>query len=324
MKISKPAIPLGSVVVVIGANGYIGAEVCQKLLEVGYRVRGTVRDIGHCNWMHQIINKDLPEQFELVRVQNFEADGAFDHAFKGAARVLYISTPIIFNPDSAKVVEPTVNAVETTAYNQPHELTAKTFNHEALQKTRNEPASPTFQRSLDVYSAGRTAAELAFWSWIEEKKLPFVANCVVPDGNYGRVLGCEYAGQGSSFGMLKRAFAGEWADVFSHLTYYIDVEDCARLLVAALTLPSVKSERIFAYFKNGIWNDLRLRVQELFPDRTDIVTGDDFVIEGKDLSTAPEPIQRAKEVLQEIGQPGFINEDDMLRKFVESMYGHNK
>ncbi|KAI0863529.1 putative aldehyde reductase 2 [Xylaria cubensis] len=348
MKISNPAIPLGSVVVVIGANGYIGVEVCQKLLEMGYHVRGTVRDLERCNWMHQLFDRDWPEQFELVQVQNFEADGAFDHAFEGAAGVLYISTPIIFDPDPAKVVEPIVNgtlnilnaaarakvqrfvlngsskAVETTVYNQPHELTTKTFNHEAIQKARNEPASPTFQRSLDVYSAGRAAAELAFWSWIEENKPSFVANCVVPDGNFGRVLGREHVGQGSSFGMLKRAFAGEWTDVLPYLAFYIDVEDCARLLVAALALPSIKSERIFAYFKNGTWNDLRHRVRKLFPELTDIVTGEDLAIEGRDLSTAPEPIQRAKEILHEIGQPGFVNEDDMLRKFVESTYRNNE
>ncbi|KAI1755703.1 putative aldehyde reductase 2 [Xylaria castorea] len=351
MKISSPTIPPGSVVVVIGANGYIGyigLEVCQKLLETGYRVRGTVRDIERCNWMHRIFDKNWPGQFELVRFQNFATDGAFDQAFEGAAGVLYISTPMIFDPDPAKVVEPTVNgtlnilnaaarakvqrfvlngsskAVETTVYNQPHELTTKTFNHEALRKARNEPASPMFQRSFDVYSAGRTAAELAFWSWIEENKPPFVANCVVPDGNFGRVLGREHAGQGSSFGMLKRALAGEWTDVFPYLAYYIDVEDCARLLVAALALSSVKSERIFAYYSNGTWNDLRHKVRELFPDRPDIVTGEDFTVEGRDLSTAHEPIQRAKRILQEVGQQGFVSEDDMLRKFVESMYKNNE
>lgn len=128
----------------------------------------------------------------------------------GAPGVLYVSTPIIFNPDRAKVLEPNVNgtinilkaaartkvqrfvlnssskSVEKTVYNQPHELTTETFNYEALQKARYEPASPTFERTLDVYSAGRTAAELAFWSWIKDKKPPFVANCVVPDGNFGR------------------------------------------------------------------------------------------------------------------------------------------
>ncbi|KAH8157594.1 hypothetical protein CIB48_g10646 [Xylaria polymorpha] len=271
----SPAIPPGSLVVVIGANGYIGVETSQKFLEAGYRVRG-------------------------------------------APGVLYVSTPIIFNPDRAKVLEPNVNgtinilkaaartkvqrfvlnssskSVEKTVYNQPHELTTETFNYEALQKARYEPASPTFERTLDVYSAGRTAAELAFWSWIKDKKPPFVANCVVPDGNFGRVLGHEHIGQTSSFGMLKGALAGQWKDIISHLAYYIDVEDTARLLVAAVTAV------------------------------IHIVAGEDLDIQGRDLSTAHELIQRSKRILQEVGQSEFVSEDDMQRKFVESMYKDNE
>lgn len=45
MPIPDPAIPTGATVVVIGANGYMALEVCEKLLIAGYHVRGTVRDV---------------------------------------------------------------------------------------------------------------------------------------------------------------------------------------------------------------------------------------------------------------------------------------
>jgi uncharacterized protein YbjT (DUF2867 family) len=84
MKIANPAIPFGSLVVVVGANGYIGLETCKALLEAGYRVRGTVRDIElNRTWMHEIFDSEWPAKFELVQVVDFEADGAFDDAFKG-------------------------------------------------------------------------------------------------------------------------------------------------------------------------------------------------------------------------------------------------
>ncbi|KAI0535576.1 hypothetical protein GGR58DRAFT_504147 [Xylaria digitata] len=185
MKINNPSIPLGSLVAVVGANGYIALEVCQKLLEAGYRVRGTVRDVERCSWMHRIFDKNWPGRLELVRVQDFEADGAFDEAFEA---------------------------------------------------------------------------------------------------------------------------------------YYIDVEDTARLLVAAVALSSVQNERIFAYFGQGTWNDLRHKVRTLFPNRSDIVTGEDLAIQGRDLSTAHKPIRRARDILQEVGQSGFVSEDEMLRKFAGSMY----
>ncbi|KAI0458086.1 hypothetical protein F5B21DRAFT_461259 [Xylaria acuta] len=101
-----------------------------------------------------------------------------------------------------------------------------------------------------------------------------------------------------------------------------------KILHAFWSLPSpchpCRMIAIFAYFSNGTWNDLRRKVRELFPDRPDIVAGEDLTIDRRDLSTAREPIQRAEKILQEVGQPGFVSEDDMLRKFVESMYGDNE
>jgi hypothetical protein len=61
-----------------------------------------------------------------------------------------------------------------------------------------------------MYSAGRTAAELAFWHWLKTNNPPFVANCVVPDGIFGRVLDVKHVNMGftSSLAMLKRVLAG--------------------------------------------------------------------------------------------------------------------
>jgi hypothetical protein len=46
------------------------------------------------------------------------------------------------------------------------------------------------------------------------------------------------------------------------------------------------------------------------------VTGQDQEFSGRDLSNADQLIKRAEEILQEIGQPGFATEEDILRDFV--------
>jgi hypothetical protein len=163
----------------------------------------------------------------------------------GASGVIYTSMPIIFNADPSKVVDPLVNgvlntlrsaaragsikryvlgssskAVSTTVYNQqpPRELTASTFNHEAIAQARknsDEALEPTFERILAVYSAGRALAELTFWDWVRENDPPFVPNCIVPDGQFGRVLDVQNlnVGAASSRGQLMRALEGRWEDV---------------------------------------------------------------------------------------------------------------
>ncbi|KAF4437385.1 hypothetical protein F53441_13062 [Fusarium austroafricanum] len=342
MHIADPAIPFGSVVVVIGANGYIAVETCEKLLQAGFYVRGTVRDVEKNKaWMHKLFDTKWPNMFELVAVPDFEADGAFDEAFKGAHGVIYVSVPMVFDPDPIKffnpVIKGTINtleaasragvkryvlsssskAVESTVYNHPHHITDKMFNYEAIRKACCEPAVNNFERIFTVYSAGRALAELAFWSWVGENQPSFVANCVVPDGQFGRCLDTNNIV--STFGMLRSAVKGDWENVMGDISYFTDVQDAARLLVAAVALPSLSNERIFAYRHQATWNELRRKIRLMSPKGKKLVEGEDQPQDGKDLANAEEPIRRAEEILREIGQPGFASEEDILRDFVDCL-----
>lgn len=284
-----------------------------------------------------------------------------------ASGVIYVSTPIVFDADPAKAVDPivkgTINtleaaakagvkryvlsssskAVESTVYNVPHTLTTESYNHEDLRIAREESIVNTFDRAVSVFSGGRVAAELAFWDWIKTNNPPFTANVIVPDGNFGRVLG--FAPLKGSLTtpslMLKAALSGAREGVFPYvgkqkpnfhfgiflsltpklsLGYLIDVQDSARLMVAAVASQSLSNERIFAYYLHYTWNELRQRVRELYPDRTDIVKGDDYEDLGRDLGDADALIRRAEEILRQVGQAGFNDLDGILRDYVDSCY----
>jgi hypothetical protein len=189
---------------------------------------------GRSTWLLEVSPNPNPIHWSI---------GIADAIVLGAAGVVYVSTPVIFDPDPAKAVDPVVNgtintlkaaaragvqryvlssaskAVEGVVYNQPHTLTADAFNYKDIWKAREEAPIATFERSLTVYSAGRATAELAFWAWVKENNPPFVANCVVLDGNFGRVLNAENISRGpqSSYGILGCVLAGEWAGVIPHL-----------------------------------------------------------------------------------------------------------
>ncbi|ENH75692.1 Aldehyde reductase 2 [Fusarium oxysporum f. sp. cubense race 1] len=317
MRIFHPAIPFGSTVVVIGTNGYMGIETCEKLLQAGFFVRGTVRDVEeNRQWMYNLFDTKWPNMFELVHVSDFEAEGAFDEALEGAKGVINVSTPIILNPDPAKVVEPvikgTINsleavahagvkryvlsssskAVESTNYNHPHHITSSMLNYEAIREACCEPNFDGLDRFMEVYSASRALAELAFWSWVGTNQPPFVANCVVPDGQFGRALDPENTA--STFRMLKGAAEGEWDKVFGQVAYYTDVQDAARLLVAAVALPSLVNERIFAYCHNSTWNELRYKIRLISPNGEKLVKGEGQAVKGRDVSNVDGLIKRAE------------------------------
>ncbi|KAL4744904.1 hypothetical protein BDW72DRAFT_199157 [Aspergillus terricola var. indicus] len=326
MKHQNPAIPPGSIVVVLGANGYIAQETCHKLLEAGYRVRGTVRDTVRNAWAHKLFDSKFPGMFELVQVVDFGLEGAFDEAFK------------VISPDPAIAVTPIVNTVLNTlsaaakagitrfVLNSSSKAVEKTniFNYAEVAKALNEPTVPTPERALTVYSAGRTSAELAFWDWVKENKEKYpqlVANSVVPDGNFGRVLEPTKTGTGpaTSVGMLQRALRGKREGAMPFVGYLIDTQDTARLFVAALVLRSI-NERIFAFYKHYTWNELRQRVRDIYPDRDDLVLGEDYDHLGRDMGNADELISRSEQISRQIEQKGFSNMDDLLKDYIESFY----
>lgn len=105
--------------------------------------------------------------------------------------------------------------------------------------------------------------------------------------------------------------------------FFTDVQDSARLLVAAVASTSIEKERIFAYYVNRTWNGMRYRVREMFPDRPELVKGEDRQGERRDLAFAPGPIARAESILREVGRPGFASEEDIIRDFVGSVFGQD-
>lgn len=81
---TNTGIPKDSWVLVTGVNGYVASHTADQLLQQGYRVRGTVRDPSKSRWIEHLFHEKYgADRFELVRVDDMTAPGAFDQAVKG-------------------------------------------------------------------------------------------------------------------------------------------------------------------------------------------------------------------------------------------------
>lgn len=91
MGMSSPTtfiVPSGSLVLVTAANSYIGAHVVDMLLELGYKVRGTVRSFQKSRWLLDLFDDKYGKgTFDLVVVEDMAADGAYKNAIKGTVSI---------------------------------------------------------------------------------------------------------------------------------------------------------------------------------------------------------------------------------------------
>ena len=82
-------IPRGSLILVIGANGYISSQVIDILLESGYDVRGAVR--AHKPWLNEYFSKKYGNgRFESVVVPDLQKEAALDDVTEGVAGFIHI------------------------------------------------------------------------------------------------------------------------------------------------------------------------------------------------------------------------------------------
>ncbi|KAJ7653909.1 NAD-P-binding protein [Mycena polygramma] len=268
----------GSLVLVTGANGFIGSHVSDQLLAAGYNVRGTSRSTDKSKWLYDLFDKKYgPGRFEAVSVPDMIQEGAFDEAVKGVSGIVHLATIATFSDEVNEVVPPTVKGalevlrsaakepgVKAFVYTSSSSavvvadpgkkivLTEDTWNEKDMQEARNNPKAHPFV----VYAASKAEAEKAVWQAVEQTKPPFQVATILPDANLGPILKVGSESSSSTASWLVRLTQGDKSILTYPPQWFINVADTARLHVAALIDPSCNGKRIFAYAEPFNWNDV--------------------------------------------------------------------
>ncbi|KAK5129956.1 hypothetical protein LTR08_002673 [Meristemomyces frigidus] len=338
---TNAVLPAGSLVLVSGCNGFVGAEIANQLLASGYRVRGTVRDLQKSAWVQETFKKTYGAgRFELVKVDNMAEKGSLDEAVKGCAGVIHVASNISFSADANVVVNEAIaftnSALESAAQeasvkrfvstssgvavlqpgdrlNERFDITPDTWNEKAV-KIAWAPPPYEADRGVWTYAASKVQAEQAVWKFMKERKPHFVANTVLTGLVEGAPVDVGKQGYPTSLGFFNALWHGNDAWKVMGPAYMVDAKDNALLHVAALLHPDYKQERVFAYAHVFNWTTTIAMLKKAYPEHQ---FPDPPENEGEDLTTVTAR-PRAEALLKWFGRPGWRPEEESLREICDT------
>ena len=88
-------IPVGGVVAVTGAAGFIGSWIVTLLLDAGFAVRACVRDAGSEKVAFLRSKPQCKTQRLTIHNGDINVPGVFDHVFKGAHAVMHVADALM-------------------------------------------------------------------------------------------------------------------------------------------------------------------------------------------------------------------------------------
>jgi len=272
----KPTIPPGSLVLITGITGFVAAHTAKQLLERGYRVRGTARNLATASWLTEDLFKKYSARgdFELVEVPDIGADKAYDDVVPGVAAIMHVALSD-FDADPNKVIPKNVSGINGLLAAALREPSVRAFvftssiaasaslvdQSEVRRDSWNDAAvdaawaPPPYEaaRAMVVYMASKVAAEKALWRFVEERHPPFAVNVVSPASILGLPLGSKHANAGPGYPtwMLRRLYEGDTvaASMFPARTFPPPVG----LLRRWLTLSSKSSPSMWRTSRYFTW-----------------------------------------------------------------------
>ncbi|KAG0650010.1 NAD-dependent epimerase deHydratase terH [Hyphodiscus hymeniophilus] len=336
----SPAIPKDSIVLVTGVNGYIASHVADQLLQAGYRVRGTTRNLTKVKSLSALWEQKFGKgRFEAVIVEDMSPPGAFDEAMKEVSGVAHLASNTTFDHDPNKVIPGTISGIKGILESAAKQTSVKRFVYTSSSTAASAPipnkeftidtntwneatvkaawAPPPYEedRKWAVYGASKTEGEKAVWEFVKEQKPGFVVNTILPNANFGEIL-VEDQVLSTTAGWIKSLYAGKIDDVRGiPPQWFVDTQDDARLHVACLVDPDVQNERIFAFAEPYNFNDCLRIMRKLRPNQT---IADDFEDDSvRDKSKVAN--ERAAELLQKNYGKGFTSLTESIKLNIQDL-----
>ncbi len=244
-----------NVILVTGGSGYVASFCIGQLLNEGWTVRTTVRNLSREAEVRAAIGRLSPHLDRLTAfAADLNADAAWREAADGCQGVLHVASPLpLANPkNDDDLVRPArdgalrVLAAARDAGVKRVVMTSSTaavcYGHGGRHQpfTEADWSDPTDRSDSSAYERSKMIAERAAWAWLEAEGGAMELVTICPGAVLGPVLGRDFS---ASIDIVKKLLDGSLPGLPRFGWPLVDVRDIADLHVRALTSPDAAGKR---------------------------------------------------------------------------------
>lgn len=278
-----------SKVLLTGASGYIGKHVTLQLLNQGYQVQASVRDLSKSSEVidavtpHLLDSTNLDSRLTFVEL-DLEKDSGWSDALNGVDVLVHTASPFpIASPkDETELIRPavdgTLRALKAAKDAGVHRVILTSSN--AAVYGCELPAGVTeYDETMwtDVnhpigrvaYTKSKTLAERAAWDFIKNDAPEISLTTINPVLVLGAPLDKKF---GSSISVIERILKGKDPMLPDLRFPIVDVRDVAKMHVDAIKKDSTRGERILASSETRSFVEMAKLLKSTYP-KSKVKTG---------------------------------------------------
>ena len=245
------------IVLVTGGTGFVAMRIISQLLETGYQVRTTVRNLKDTGKITAALNANHIESRGLsFEVAELTEDANWAKAMQGCSYVLSVASPVFFDKpkNEAEATRPAVEGILRIlkfAKQAGVKRVIMTSNFGAVGFTQTDKKRETTEsdwtnvnaKGLSVYEKSKTLAEMAAWDFIKNKGGNLEFATINPVAILGPALSPHFSG---SFHLLENLLNGTLKAAPNIPLNVVDVRDVAELHILAMESPKANGQRFIA------------------------------------------------------------------------------
>lgn len=271
-------------VLITGASGYIGKHLVLQLLNDGYEVRASVRNLDKATEVRNAVLSHLQSDYKLDSRLNFvvldlEKDSGWSEALQGVDALLHTASPFpIASPKNENdliipAVQGTLRALKA-AHKAGVKRVVLTSSIAAIYGSDLPKGKSAFDESIftdvthpvgrQAYTKSKTLAEAAAWEYVKTSAPEINLTTINPVLVLGAPLDNNF---GSSVSIVERILKGS-DPMLPDLSFSIvHVTDVAKMHILALRIDAAISQRFIASASSMSFVEIAKLLKATYPTK---------------------------------------------------------